>query len=414
MTVARDPTDIMDRAVHSVEMSTVTLGMFVLGWCRTRTVTSPATERWHQALAGKGVTLGGWTALLEGADTALGAHPNDPAARAMQLAAKTMVPFLKEFVQIRNRYAHGGRPRVRGDVEGAARALAESVTMVLDRIEPLTSLRLGIVRSCGKEARARLYDIDLDVMTGYAELFPSQRLRCRRPFDDGTVLAYGANTLEYAVDLTPYCVWRRCDSCGRDELFYLTKRKPKRSDYYSFSTGHQLQLKQGASVSTPEPMAQMAMAPLGSRRAASYGWRASWADLAPRYRRLAARLIDVVIALVTASLGGLFGLVVGLPVLWAVVLAVLLAAAFEPVSAVAGGSLGKRLVRIEAISVWDCRPLGRRDRLRRALAADLQMLPPFAVRSLAWLLWDPARQCLHDRFAASIVVSGRSRSTQKR
>ena len=45
---------------------------------------------------------------------------------------------------------------------------------------------------------------------------------------------------------------------------------------------------------------------------------------------------------------------------------------------------------------------------------DAQILfPPLAVRNLAWLLWDPARQCLHDRAAASIVVAGRSRHIQR-
>jgi len=75
---------------------------------------------------------------------------------------------------------------------------------------------------------------------------------------------------------------------------------------------------------------------------------------------------------------------------------------------------GKRLLRIEPVSVWDSRALSRADGLRRALVVDAQILfPPLAVRNLAWLLWDPARQCLHDRAAASIVVAGRSRHIQR-
>jgi uncharacterized RDD family membrane protein YckC len=277
------------------------------------------------------------------------------------------------------RGARRGRPRVRGDVDGAVRDLTGRASAVLDRIEPLTSVRLGVVKSCDKQPRARLYDINLDVMTGYAELFSAQRLRSRCPFDEETVLAYSPNSLEYAVDLTPYCVWRRCPTCGRDELFSLTKCK------------------------------------LGSRRSeAAHGWRASWADLAPRHRRLAARAVDTALAAIAASVGWLLGLLIGLPALWAVVLAVVLAATYEPVSALIGRSVGKRLIRIEAISTWDCRPLGTGDLLRRALVADLQLIPLFAVYNLAWLLWDPARQCLHDRYAGSIVVAGRSHSAQKR
>jgi hypothetical protein len=36
------------------------------------------------------------------------------------------------------------------------------------------------------------------------------------------------------------------------------------------------------------------------------------------------------------------------------------------------------------------------------------------VHNLAWVLWDPARQCWHDRIAGSIVVTGRVRTPQKR
>jgi hypothetical protein len=365
--VARDPADRLERAGYFVEMGAVTLGVMAMGWCGTRAVSPQAAAKWQQALDRKGVALGSWIELLRGVDAALVDHPTDPVARPMHLAVENMVPILKDFVPVRNRYVHGG-PRVRGDVDGAARDLTERASSVLDRIEPLTSLRLGIVTSCGKQPQAVQYEIDLDVLTGYAELWPTQQLPSRRPFDKGTALAFSPGNLEHAIDLTPYAVWRRCDQCGRDELFYLTKRQRTRSDHYSFSTSHQLRLRQRVAVPTPDPVAAMSMVPIGSRRAAAaHGWRASWADLAPRHRRLAARAVDAAVMVVAALVGWLLGLVVGLPVLFAVVLAGVLTIAYEPVSALVGGGIGKRLLRIEAISVWDCRPLGRGDRVRRAL-----------------------------------------------
>lgn len=96
------------------------------------------------------------------------------------------------------------------------------------------------------------------------------------------------------------------------------------------------------------------------------------------------------------------GLLVALP----------LALLYEPLT---DGTPGKRLLRIEPVSVWDSRALGRADGLRRALAVDVQILfPPLAIRNLDWLLWDPARQCWHDRVTASIIVAGRSRHGHKR
>src|SRR5262249_18325102 len=160
-------------------------------------------------------------------------------------------------------------------------------------------------------------DMDLDVLVGYAELFSQQRLRSGKPFDEGSVLAYLPNSLEHAIDLTPYCVWHRCRVCGRDELFYLTKSKRNSSHYYSFSTGHQLELKDDGNAVTPTPVAQMGMTSLGSRRsAATDKWRATWSDLAPRHHRLAARTIDTVVAAALGALGWLLGALVGLPVFW--------------------------------------------------------------------------------------------------
>ena len=64
----------------------------------------------------------------------------------------------------------------------------------------------------------------------------------------------------------------------------------------------------------------------------------------------------------------------------AAAIAVLLAIGYEPMIALTGGTPGKRLLRIYAISVWDCTALNRADTLRRALFADLQLLfPPIIV-----------------------------------
>jgi len=407
--------DRMERAGHFVEMSAVTVGVLVLGWCRTHAMSFDAAARWHQALDRKGAALGGWIDLLRAAPRALADHPNDPVAHAVRISAMHTTTSLDEFVRIRNRYAHGGRPRIRGEVDDAVRELMERASAVLDRLTPMTTIRLGVVRGCGKKPRARTYDVDLDVLTGYAELFSRQRLRSSRSFDEGQVLAYLPNSLEHAVDLTPYCIWRSCRACGRDELFYLTKTKRGNGHYYSFSTGHQIEVGQAGDATIPPRVAQMGMTSLGSRRSAEADkWRASWSDLAPRHRRLAARFIDAATTAVLGALGLLLATLIGMSALWVLVVTIVFAAAYEPALALTGGTLGKRLLRIEAISTWDCRPLSRSDSLRRALAADLQLIPVVAAHNMAWLLWDPARQCLHDRIARSIVVTGRSRTPQKR
>jgi uncharacterized RDD family membrane protein YckC len=157
------------------------------------------------------------------------------------------------------------------------------------------------------------------------------------------------------------------------------------------------------------------MPPLSSvKAAASSGWRATWADVASRSRRIAARLVDLLPFVVLAFLGWIAGEGLGLPLWETAASAILLGCLYEPLTELNGGTVGKRLAKIEPISTWTGRALSPGDLLRRAIFVDLQLLfPPLAVRNLAWILWDPARQCLHDRKAKSIVVAERSQPGQK-
>jgi hypothetical protein len=150
LTIAVDPADRLERAGHFVEMSAVTLGVFVLGWSRSRDIPFDAAAEWHKAMQTKGVALGTWIKVLQMGTKVLAQHPNDPVARALHQATSTMTRGLEEFVTIRNTYAHGGRPRVRGEVDGAGRELTERASAILDRVEPLAGIRLGVVTGCGK------------------------------------------------------------------------------------------------------------------------------------------------------------------------------------------------------------------------------------------------------------------------
>jgi uncharacterized RDD family membrane protein YckC len=176
-----------------------------------------------------------------------------------------------------------------------------------------------------------------------------------------------------------------------------------------------LHLKGDQRPQAPVPLASLGLEPLSSRRTeAAQGWRASWAGLAPRSARLLARTIDIA---VTAGIGTVIGIlvsIIGIGTAQAVLAALTVSLAYEPVAALRGGTLGKRALGIQPVSVWDSRPLSTADTLRRAFAVDAQIaLPVLAVRSLACLLWDPSRQGLHDRVARSIVVSGRSPQGRK-
>lgn len=415
VTTARTPAERLERAGYTIEMTAVTLGVLALGWCRSRQAGPTAVAAWEQAVTRKGIALGGWTTLLASVRPVMATTQPDPIARAVGQAIEAVLPRLRGYTPTRNQYAHGGRPRVRAEEAAAASDLEHRALTVLDSIQTITGLRIGVVRGCRSHRPGR-YTVDLDVFDGYAETPAADRLSARRTFDRGLVVAYARGSLDFATELAPYCIYHECQACGRDEFFYLTRRTKSRSDHFAFASGHKLQLSGQRMVKATPPLASLGLEPLGAKRIrAGQGWRATWADLAGRPRRIAARLLDTVIAGALAMATALVMAVVGVATRWCVLVGLLIALAYEPVTAWFGGTIGKRLSRMEAISVWDCRPLGRRDALQRAFFVDLQLLvPPVAIRNTAWVLWDPARQALHDRQAASIVVTGRANKPYKR
>ena len=414
LAIAADPADRLERAHDFVELTAATLGIMALGWCRANSLSPDGVVQWERKLEPFGITLGTWITLIRSVSKVMATSPHDPLARAVRLSAESALPRLETYNPTRNVYAHGGKPRLRADQEAAVTELDSAASAILDGIEPLTRVRLGLIRDCQPSGTS--YQASVDLLSGSAEPFPVRRVHSPVCYEQDVVIAYHPGSLEFAIDLTPFCVWQTCRACHRGELFYLHQRKKRRRYYFSFSTGHQLIVKGDVAEPAPRHATTLRTESLGSvRAAAASGWRASWADLAPRSRRLAARAIDLACTGALAAVGWLLASVVGgLPPVPAAAIAALMGAAYEPVTALAGGTPGKRLLRIEPISAWDGRTLSRGDSLRRALFADAQLLfPPLAICNLAWLLSDPARQCLHDRRAASVVINGRSRPGRK-
>jgi uncharacterized RDD family membrane protein YckC len=74
-----------------------------------------------------------------------------------------------------------------------------------------------------------------------------------------------------------------------------------------------------------------------------------------------------------------------------------------------GQTLGKRVLSTRVVSAYDRSPIGTGMAFRRAAVYALVPVIPvvgtfFAVLNELWLLWDRRRQCLHDKAAHTIVI----------
>jgi hypothetical protein len=405
---ADGPADKLHKIHGLFEAVAATLCVLGLAWCRHHQASTEAVSRWEDKLS-RGISLGTWAATARATAKAMTSMPHDPLARLVHLIADRLLPGIERYTRTRNDHAHGGFPRTRKEQEESVDDLERAAHGALDRLELMRQVKLGHVISTSSNGKGFL--IELEVLAGHAEPFPTRRLPSPRPYPDGTVIAYHDGTLEFAVDLAPYFIWKTCH-CGHGELFYLHKRKKRYSFYRSFSTGHQIKITGTVSRRVELPEVAHGFEPLGdTRMRKTHGWRALWPDLAPPGLRVVARLVDVVVAGVLAGAVGGLADVLGLARWVTLLAAVVVLALYEPSCALLGGNPGKRLLRIDVISIRYRRSLTKADAIRRALYVDLHLIfPPLAAHNLAWLLADPARQCVHDRRTSAVVVAGRPRS----
>jgi len=309
--IASDPADRLDKTAHFVELAATILSILTLAWYQNSTPDSAELRKWEKKLEPFGVTLGAWIAVVKSARTELAKERHNPVARVIRLSCDAAYPGLKTFNPVRNTYAHGGKPRLPGDQEKAAVNLATVVSVILDAIEPLTHIRLGVVRDCREQGNS--WQVSLDIMTGPAEPFRTQRMRATSPYEKEAVIAFHGNTLSSAITLAPFCTWAKCPECDREELFYLHQRRRRRNSYFSFSTGHERSVRGESVQRARQPVVALRMEPTGSvRSAASSGWRANWASLASRPRRLASRLVDLTLVSVAAGITWLISRSAGL------------------------------------------------------------------------------------------------------
>ncbi len=238
LSTATDPADRVVKAQRLAEMVAATLGVIAFGWCQARLFDPGGTRDWHHKTARNGPGLESWIRALRTMTKAMRDQPDDPVASAIRLASKAAGPALTRCRLHRTMYLLGRQISLRSGRETGADEASATADAIMDAVEPLAHVRLGLVRRVARSGHS--YLAALDVLAGPGAPFPSHSLLCQSPYDAGSVIAYHEGHPDFAVDLTPYCIWRRCPACGCEELFYLQGQGRSDDLYVSFTTGHEI------------------------------------------------------------------------------------------------------------------------------------------------------------------------------
>lgn len=136
-------------------------------------------------------------------------------------------------------------------------------------------------------------------------------------------------------------------------------------------------------------------------------WEEQWPGLAPPRERVAARTIDFFAVAVVATTTWVLAGWLGMPQRTAIALGAALGLGYEPlVMLLWRTTLGKRRLDIEPVAARTGEPLGIAQAVKRALMVDLllYLLTPLLLVNLFRLWRDPARQCVHDAAAGTLVL----------
>lgn len=248
LSTATDPADQVVKAQRLAEMVAATLGVIAFGWCQARLFDPGGTRDWHHKTARKGPGLESWIKALRAMTKAMRDQPDDPVASAIRLASKAACPALTRCRLQRTTHLLGRQISLRGGRETGPEEASATADAIMEAVEPLAQVRLGLVRLVVRSGHS--YLAALDVLAGPGAPFPSHSLICQSPYAPGSVIVYHEGHPDFAVDLTPYCIWRRCPACGTEELFYLQGQSRSQGQdqsqdrgedlYVSFTTGHEI------------------------------------------------------------------------------------------------------------------------------------------------------------------------------
>jgi type I restriction-modification system DNA methylase subunit len=238
------PAERHEAALQCVESLILSLGIVAHAIAANRGQQDlPEIVQWRKAVAGGGVALGHWVAVIR----AVGAYSReigDPAsglaeATVLKKGKKGLMADLDNLVILRNKIRHGAGPRTRAEFE---RSLAEIERLMFSSLSWCTFMartrwvhtdRLRWLPELGQ------FEVSGLVLVGDHPDFEPMTFRTDVPLADGAL--YMLTQQNEPIPLSPFCLLEDCPTCLTPELYYPDRLTASTALLKSLDRGHELE-----------------------------------------------------------------------------------------------------------------------------------------------------------------------------
>jgi hypothetical protein len=235
-----DPTRRYDYLLDAAEKLILWMGILGLSWAMNQRALSHVAQEWLSKMRTSGVSLGTWLDVCFRTRKEMSRRGVDFAGYATALRRKKggddFSQALQALVNERNRRSHGEAPRTTGEVQQRLKALEVHLSKSLAEANFLADIRWILPVELHFDRMSETFEVTVQSLVGAQLFFATDGLTQEVPLAEHEIYASIGEGDDLV--LTPFCVYRTCPVCLKNETFYADRILEDRIRYKSFDEGH--------------------------------------------------------------------------------------------------------------------------------------------------------------------------------
>jgi hypothetical protein len=237
-----DPRERYELVLRAAEALSITLAIWGVTAARYQSSSTPQTSALMQSIGRRGASMGLWVdaaASLGKPQILDGAHCGEfISAFKAGKGGSGLERDLRAFVEERNRWAHGAGPQTPNEFRDQLNAFEGLLRQSVSRCHFLCDRDWVCVTRSTFSPRDEHFWVTTRRLMGDHPDFEESSFHSRKPLGDSVCyLRWPTASLE----LSPLLVLKKCDTCRREELYYVDRIDDRRGPVLkSFDRGHLL------------------------------------------------------------------------------------------------------------------------------------------------------------------------------